>query len=334
MRSLTTPWELGGHTIANRVVLAPLAGIGNWFVRLQAKRYGAGLVVSEMVSSFGLKYGDERTHREFLRIHPGGASGLGPALRPRRRGDAHRRRDGRRVGRGHDRPQLRLPGAQGVQDGRRRGAARRPGQGRRHRARGGRGQRPARHGEAALRQPARRAQRRRAGAPARGRGGRRGHRLPSPARLPAALGRARLRARRPSSCGALDVPVVLSGGLRDEERTLAAFERSGADGGDARPRLAGQPLALRAPARPARLGADDSRDRPTSCSGSSTAPRSTSAWSAPAAICASSIPGTRTRWGSRRRAQQAARHARRRPPTRAGRAEPPLPRAAEARIAA
>jgi tRNA-dihydrouridine synthase B len=56
--------------LPNRVVLAPLAGIGNWFVRLQAKRYGAGFAVSEMVSSFGLKYGDERTHREFLRIHP------------------------------------------------------------------------------------------------------------------------------------------------------------------------------------------------------------------------------------------------------------------------
>src|SRR5213082_3800730 len=70
MRSLTTPWTLGGIELHNRVVLAPLAGIGNWFVRLQAKRYGAGLAVSEMVSSFGLKYGDERTHREFLRIHP------------------------------------------------------------------------------------------------------------------------------------------------------------------------------------------------------------------------------------------------------------------------
>ena len=69
-RSLTDPWTLGGIEIQNRVVLAPLAGIGNWFVRLQAKRHGAGLVVSEMVSSFGLKYGDERTHREFLRIHP------------------------------------------------------------------------------------------------------------------------------------------------------------------------------------------------------------------------------------------------------------------------
>jgi tRNA-dihydrouridine synthase B len=67
---LTDPWNLGGIEIANRVVLAPLAGIGNWFVRLQAKRFGAGLVVSEMVSSFGLAHGNERTVREFLRIHP------------------------------------------------------------------------------------------------------------------------------------------------------------------------------------------------------------------------------------------------------------------------
>ena len=34
------------------------------------QRFGAGLVVSEMVSSFGLAYGNERTVREFLRIHP------------------------------------------------------------------------------------------------------------------------------------------------------------------------------------------------------------------------------------------------------------------------
>src|SRR4051812_32264385 len=70
MRALTDPWNLGGQRIANRLVLAPLAGIGNWFVRLQAKRNVAGLVVSEMVSTFGLKHGDERTPREFLRIHP------------------------------------------------------------------------------------------------------------------------------------------------------------------------------------------------------------------------------------------------------------------------
>jgi nifR3 family TIM-barrel protein len=70
VRALTDSWELAGFSIPNRLVLAPLAGIGNWFVRLQAKRYGAGLVVSEMVSSFGIKYGDERTLTQFLRIHP------------------------------------------------------------------------------------------------------------------------------------------------------------------------------------------------------------------------------------------------------------------------
>jgi nifR3 family TIM-barrel protein len=67
---LTDSWTLGGVKIPNRVVLAPLAGIGNWFVRLQAKRYGAGLVVSEMVSSFAVHYRNERTCRELLRIHP------------------------------------------------------------------------------------------------------------------------------------------------------------------------------------------------------------------------------------------------------------------------
>jgi nifR3 family TIM-barrel protein len=69
-RTLNEPWELGGITIPNRIVLAPLAGIGNWFVRLQAKRYGAGLTVSEMVSSHAVHYGNERTCRELLRIHP------------------------------------------------------------------------------------------------------------------------------------------------------------------------------------------------------------------------------------------------------------------------
>ncbi len=68
--TLSEPWELGGVAIPNRVVLAPLAGIGNWFVRLQAKRYGAGLAVSEMVSSFAVHHGNARTLTELLRIHP------------------------------------------------------------------------------------------------------------------------------------------------------------------------------------------------------------------------------------------------------------------------
>jgi tRNA-dihydrouridine synthase B len=68
--ALTDPFEIGGVPIANRVLLAPLAGIGNWFVRLQAKRHGAGLAVSEMVSSFALHYKNERTLRELLVLHP------------------------------------------------------------------------------------------------------------------------------------------------------------------------------------------------------------------------------------------------------------------------
>jgi tRNA-dihydrouridine synthase B len=68
--ALTDPFKIGEIEIANRVLLAPLAGIGNWFVRLQAKRHGAGLAVSEMVSSFALHYRNERTLRDLMRIHP------------------------------------------------------------------------------------------------------------------------------------------------------------------------------------------------------------------------------------------------------------------------
>jgi nifR3 family TIM-barrel protein len=63
-------WRLGPLTVPNRVLLAPLAGIGNWAVRLQAKRHGAGLAVSEMVSSHAIHYGNEKTRVELLRTHP------------------------------------------------------------------------------------------------------------------------------------------------------------------------------------------------------------------------------------------------------------------------
>jgi tRNA-dihydrouridine synthase B len=61
---------LGPLEVPNRVLLAPLAGIGNWFVRLQAKRYGAGMAVSEMVSSHAIYHRNEKTCNEMLRIHP------------------------------------------------------------------------------------------------------------------------------------------------------------------------------------------------------------------------------------------------------------------------
>lgn len=68
--ALTDPWELAGLRLPNRVLLAPLAGIGNWFVRLQAARHGAGMAYSEMVSSFAIHYGNEKTLTELLRVHP------------------------------------------------------------------------------------------------------------------------------------------------------------------------------------------------------------------------------------------------------------------------
>jgi nifR3 family TIM-barrel protein len=66
---LTDPFTIAGLEVPNRVVLAPLAGIGNWFVRLQAKRYGAGLTISEMISSFAIHHRNEKTMRDLLMIH-------------------------------------------------------------------------------------------------------------------------------------------------------------------------------------------------------------------------------------------------------------------------
>ena len=67
---LSDPFRIGDVEIENRVLLAPLAGIGSWFVRLQARRHGAGLAVSEMVSSYAIRHGNRRTLEEMLRIHP------------------------------------------------------------------------------------------------------------------------------------------------------------------------------------------------------------------------------------------------------------------------
>ena len=58
---LAEPFRIGGLTLANRVVQAPLAGIANWAFRSQSTRHGAGLTVSEMVASFGVHHGNRRT---------------------------------------------------------------------------------------------------------------------------------------------------------------------------------------------------------------------------------------------------------------------------------
>ena len=49
--SLSAPLEVGGRTLRNRVVLAPMSGVTDLPFRDLAWRFGAGLVVTEMVAS-------------------------------------------------------------------------------------------------------------------------------------------------------------------------------------------------------------------------------------------------------------------------------------------
>jgi tRNA-dihydrouridine synthase B len=64
---LTSRWSIGAVEIPSRIVLAPMAGVSVQAFRRQGRRFGAGLVCSEMVSSCGLSYGNERT-LGYLRI--------------------------------------------------------------------------------------------------------------------------------------------------------------------------------------------------------------------------------------------------------------------------
>jgi len=54
-------WSLGGVDIPGRLVLAPMAGVSVQAFRRQGRRYGAGLVCSEMVSVAGIQHKNERT---------------------------------------------------------------------------------------------------------------------------------------------------------------------------------------------------------------------------------------------------------------------------------
>src|SRR2546421_12873640 len=58
---LREPWWIGDVEIPTRVVLAPMAGVSVQAFRRQGRRYGAGLVCSEMVSCAGIEHGNERT---------------------------------------------------------------------------------------------------------------------------------------------------------------------------------------------------------------------------------------------------------------------------------
>ena len=58
---LQTPWWIRDVEIPSRVVLAPMAGVSVQAFRRQGRRFGAGLVCSEMVSCAGLQHRNERT---------------------------------------------------------------------------------------------------------------------------------------------------------------------------------------------------------------------------------------------------------------------------------
>jgi tRNA-dihydrouridine synthase B len=54
-------WWIGGVEIPGRLVLAPMAGVSVQAFRRQGRRFGAGLVCSEMVSVAGIQHRNERT---------------------------------------------------------------------------------------------------------------------------------------------------------------------------------------------------------------------------------------------------------------------------------
>jgi len=58
---LRDSWSIGPVEIPTRLVLAPMAGVSVQAFRRQGRRFGAGLVCSEMVSCAGIEHRNERT---------------------------------------------------------------------------------------------------------------------------------------------------------------------------------------------------------------------------------------------------------------------------------
>src|SRR5262245_45626585 len=59
--NLQQPWAIGGVDVPTRIVLAPMAGVSIQAFRRQGRRFGAGLVCSEMVSCAGIEHRNEKT---------------------------------------------------------------------------------------------------------------------------------------------------------------------------------------------------------------------------------------------------------------------------------
>jgi tRNA-dihydrouridine synthase B len=65
--NLQQPWAIGSVEVPTRIVLAPMAGVSIQAFRRQGRRFGAGLVCSEMVSAAGIEHRNERTFG-YLRV--------------------------------------------------------------------------------------------------------------------------------------------------------------------------------------------------------------------------------------------------------------------------
>jgi len=61
LSDLRESWFIGRLRIPTRVVLAPMAGVSVQAFRRQGRRFGAGLVCSEMVSCAGIEHRNEKT---------------------------------------------------------------------------------------------------------------------------------------------------------------------------------------------------------------------------------------------------------------------------------
>ena len=53
--------KIGNIEFENYIILAPMAGITNLGYRLFMKKFGCGLVVSEMISDYALIYNNKET---------------------------------------------------------------------------------------------------------------------------------------------------------------------------------------------------------------------------------------------------------------------------------
>ena len=82
---LGSPWSIGPVEVPTRLVLAPMAGVSVQAFRRQGRRFGAGLVCSEMVSCAGIEHRDEKT-LGYLRVaedeHPLAIQVFGSEPRP------------------------------------------------------------------------------------------------------------------------------------------------------------------------------------------------------------------------------------------------------------